>query len=89
MTLDRVAHLCRLAAANGFEDLAVPEEDDVGDGCDVVFFGDVGEFLGVDADEGGRWRGGDGVLGGEGGEDGSHLRAGGGPWGVEVEDDEG
>lgn len=50
--LNSGADLDRVAPADGLEDLAVAQDDDEGDGGDVVVLRDVGEFFGVDAEEG-------------------------------------
>ena len=89
VALDRVADLAGVAAADGLDGLAVPQQDEEGDRGHVVGLGDVGVLFGVDGEEGDGLGGLDGVGGCEGGEDGVHLFAGRGPGGVEGEDEEG
>jgi hypothetical protein len=87
MQLDKVAHFDGVATADGIENPAIADTDDKRHSGDIIVLRNVWELLGIDAEEGDGWRGGGGVLGGQGIKDGAHLGAGSSPWCVEVEDD--
>lgn len=87
--LDGRAHLDGAAAADRLNDLTVTDEDEEGHGGDVVGFAEVAELLCVYGDPGGLWWARDGVVCGEGRQDGGHLGAGRGPGRVEGNDEEG
>jgi len=89
MGCDGLGKLSGVGARDFFEDLAVPEEDEEGDGGNLVGLGNVRVLLGVDGNEEGGGGTGWGGLSSEGHENLVHLRARSCPWRMEVQRNEG